>query len=402
MNFLKNNSMHDMKSNLCNRTIQIAGSSSEKTDVQIIEFSHQLIRSVTKKLLEKGATIVSIVGKEKEASIKPADTANPSIIFYWDIFETVYEYAKSLSFSNNTKNLVKVVSSEKAEAQIPENRKEMWNQLISKGIVSLHRINPGWNAGAYKRQKQEELSDALLILGGGEGVEHLASLYVSHGKPVLPLDIPLGSSYGDGIGGAPLLSRISIANPNRFIPIINEDTASKLAYLSYERWKKTYPEKYANCILDFLETVVKPQVFYIRLLNKDEKEYQAVEDFFRSVVDPVVQKLKYSIKEMGISDMKNAFLNVEIFHELHNSSIVIADMSGLRPNCFLEMGYAFGRNKKVLMTAIKGTKLPFDPSAIPCYFWDSNISCEDQQESFLKFWIRNINRFPLVSNIDII
>jgi len=393
--------MHDMKSNLSNRIIQIAGSSSKKTDVQIIEFSHQLIRSVTKKLLDDGAIIVSIVGKEKEATIKPADIANPSIIFYWDIFETVYEYAKSMSFSNNTKNLVKVVSSEKAEAQIPENRKEMWNQLISKGIISLHRINPGWNAGAYKRQKQEELSDVLLILGGGEGVEHLASLYVSHGKPVLPLDIPLGSSYGDGLGGSSLLSRLSIVNPKRFIPRISEETASKLAYLSYERWK-TDPEKYAYCILDFLETVVKPQVFYVRLLNKDEKEYQLVESFFRNVVDPVVQKLQYSIKDMGVSDVKSAFLNIEIFHELHNSSIVIADITGLRPNCFIEAGYAFGLNKKVILTAQKGTKLPFDPSAIPCYFWDPDISGNDKQESFLEFWKRNINRPPLISNNEII
>ncbi len=390
-----------MKSNLCNRIIQIAGSSSEKTDVQIIEFSHQLIRSITKKLLEKGATIVSIVGKEKVPAIKPADTANPSIIFYWDIFEMVYEYAKSMSFSNNTKNLVKVVSSEKAEAQIPENRKEMWNQLISKGIVSLHRINPGWNAGAYKRQKQEELSDALLILGGGEGVEHLASLYVSHGKPVLSLDIPLGSSSGDGLGGSSLLSRLSIANPKRFIPRISEDTASKLAYLSYEKWK-TDPEKYAYSILDFLETVIKPQVFYIRLLNKDGKDYQLVEGFFRSVVDPVVQKLQYSIMDMGISDINSAFLNTEIFHELNNSSIVIADISGLRPNCFMEVGYAFGLNKKVLLTALKGTNLPFDPSAIPCYFWDPDISNNEKLKSFWEFWKRNINRPPLISNNEII
>ncbi len=388
-----------MNSHLCKRVIQIAGSSSKDTDMQIIEFSHNLIRLITKRLLERGVIIVSTVGKEDTS--KPPDTDSPSLVYYWDILEAAYEHAESMSFSDKTKNLVKVISSEKSESQIPDNKKEKWHELISKGIVSLHRINPGWNAGAYKRQKQEELSDALLILGGGEGVEHLASLYVSHGKPVLPLNIPLGSSCGDGLGGAPLLYRLLIANPKRFILGIDEDASSKLAHLSYERWK-TYPEKYADSILDFLETIIKPQIFYVRLLNMDEKEYQLVEDFFRNVVDTVVQKLQYSIMDMEVSEVKSAFLNAEIFRELHNSSIVIADVSGLRPNCFIEVGYAFGLNKKVLLTAIKGTKLPFDPSAIPCYFWDPNISSEQKQESFLKFWKRNINRPPLISNIEII
>lgn len=388
-----------MKSNLFNKTIQIAGSSSKDTEMQIIQFSHDLIKLITKKLLERGAIIVSTVGGEDRSN--PTDATSPSLVYYWDILETIYEYAKTMSFSEEAKNSAEIVSSEKAEAQIPENRKQIWHELIDRGIVSLQRINPGWNAGAYKRQKQEKLSDALIILGGGEGVEHLASLYVAHGKEVLPLDIPLGSSCGDGLGGSSLLSRLAIANPKRFIPRINEDTASRLASLSYERWKN-YPEDYANHIVDFLETSVKPQVFYVRLLNKDENEYPQVENFFRSVVDPIVKQFQYSVKDMGVSEVNSAFLNTEIFYELHNSSIVIADISGLRPNCFIELGYAFGLNKKVLPTAIKGTKLPFDQSAIPCHFWDPKLSVEKQKESFLDFWIKNIDRPPLVSDANYI
>jgi hypothetical protein len=383
-----------MISNLSYRAIQIAASSSEGTDIKIIEFCHNLVRLITKKLLEKGATFVSIVGKDEKA--KSGGSTAPSIIYYWDLLESVYEYAASKSFSNETRNLVTVVSSEKSEAQIPEQRKELWHVLIELGIVSLHRINPGWNAGAYRRQEQEKLSDALLILGGGEGVEHLVSLYVSHGKPVLPLDIPLGSSYGDGLGGAPHLSRFAVASPKRFIPRANNGTASRLASSNFERWEKS-PEEYANSILDFLETIVKPQVFYVRLLNKDVSGFYFVENFFRKVVDPVVQNMNYHIKEMGRAETDEAFINIEIFKEINNSSIVIADLSGLRPNCFMEFGYAFGLTKKVLLTAKEGTKLPFDSSAIPCYFWNPDSPIQDQQESLLEFWNKNINRPPLIS-----
>lgn len=388
-----------MISNLSYRVIQIAASSSKETDIQIIEFSHNLVRLITKKLLEKGATIVSIVGKEEKA--KSDDFTTPSIVYYWDVLESVYEYAASRLFSNETKNLAMVVSSEKSEAQIPEQRKELWQKLTEKGIVSLHRIKPGWNAGAYRRQEQEKNSDALIILGGGEGVEHLASLYVSQGKPVLPLDIPLGSSYGDGLGGAPFLSRLAVANPKKFIPRTNKSTASRLANLNFEKLKNS-SEEYSNSILDFLETIVKPQVFYVRLLNTDVSEYSIVENFFRNVVDPVVQNMNYHIKEMGRSETDEAFINIEIFKEIQNSSIIIADLTNLRPNCFMEMGYAFGLNKRVLLTAREGIRLPFDSNAIPCYFWSQDRSNEEQQESFLEFWKKNINRPPLAPANNII
>lgn len=388
-----------MMSNLNNRIIQIAGSCSKNTDVEIIRFSHRIVKLLTKNLIEKKAIIVSKVGKEDRTN--PNDPLSPSIVFYWDVLEVVYEYAKLKSFSEETKNLAIIVSSEKAEKQIPENRRDVWQELIRNGIISLHRIKPGWNAGAYIRQEQENLSDALIVLGGGEGVEHSAYLYVSNGKLVLPLDIPLGSSFDDGLGGAPYLSRFAIAKPEKFIPRINEETSSKLASLSYEIWKNN-SEEYANEIIGFFENAVRPQVFYVRLLNNNENEYPLVEHFFRNIVDPIVQKSQYFIRDMGISDIKSPFLNIEIFQELHNSSIIIADITSSRPNCFIEIGFAFGEKKKVLPTAKKGTNLPFDQNAIPCHFWDPSLSIEEQQKSFSEFWIKNIDRLPIISDIDII
>ena len=135
-----------MKSNLFNKVIQIAGSCSPDTDPDLIEFSHKLIKFLTMGLLERKAIVVTIVGDD--VRLKSNDTASPSLIYYWDVLEAVHEYAESMLFSDEIKSIVKVVSSEKAEAQIPENRKEMWHELISRGVVSLYNIHPGWNSGA--------------------------------------------------------------------------------------------------------------------------------------------------------------------------------------------------------------------------------------------------------------
>lgn len=387
-----------MKRNLYNRVIQIAGSCSRDTNIETINFSHELVQSLVQNLLESGINIVSTVGNEEK--LNPDDPTSSPIIFYWDILEVAYNYAKSKSFSEDVNNIVKVISSEKLEEDIPEDRKELWREIISKGVVSLTRIKTGWNSGAIKRQKQETISDALLILGGGAGVEHSAHLHVSHGKPVLPLDIPLGSSCNDGIGGASYYSRLAIVEPKKFILNAKVDTASKLANLEYKNWSSS-PESYANAILEFLENIIEPQVFYIRLLDEVAEEYHLVESYFRDVVDVVV-KTDFRIKEIGRSETTEAFLNVEIFKEINNSSVIIADLTGLRLNCFMEMGFAFGLNKKVLVTAKKGTTLPFDTHAIPCHFWDPLVSVDKQQESFIDFWVKSINRPLLVSSSEIV
>ena len=63
--------------------------------------------------------------------------------------------------------------------------------------------------------------------------------------------------------------------------------------------------------------------------------------------------------EMGADRNEFAFMNVAIFESLHFSSVAIVDVTGERPNCFIELGYAL-RGNRVLVSAEEGTNLPFD------------------------------------------
>lgn len=55
---------------------------------------------------------------------------------------------------------------------------------------------------------------------------------------------------------------------------------------------------------------------------------------------------------------------------IRGSGVVIADVSEGSPNVFYEVGFARGLGKDVIMTARKGTKLPFDVGDIPAIFWE--------------------------------
>jgi len=79
---------------------------------------------------------------------------------------------------------------------------------------------------------------------------------------------------------------------------------------------------------------------------------------------------------------EDPFMNVEIFRLLHRAALVIVDLSGVRPNCMMELGYALGRHRRYLLSAMKGTQLPFDPDKIPTYFWDPDLDRESRLSQY--------------------
>jgi len=152
-----------------------------------------------------------------------------------------------------------------------------------------------------------------------------------------------------------------------------------------------------DSIMQLLAAIDRPTAFYVRLLNEKVKEFAEVEQFFRAVVDPVIARMGYHRIEMGTDRTEHGFVNVGIFERLHYSELVIVDVTGLRPNCFIELGYALGRPIPTIVTAAVGTVLPFDQSAIPCHFWSVPADAITATEQLLKFIEKNLHRPALVS-----
>lgn len=70
---------------------------------------------------------------------------------------------------------------------------------------------------------------------------------------------------------------------------------------------------------------------------------------------------------------KNAATRIlpEILERIRRAAFIIVDLTDLRPNVFYELGYADGLGAKVIVTARKGTELPFDVKDIPAIIWES-------------------------------
>jgi hypothetical protein len=98
----------------------------------------------------------------------------------------------------------------------------------------------------------------------------------------------------------------------------------------------------------------------------------------------------------GRQKFEHARLDQEIFAKLHRSRVVLADITGMRPNCFLELGYAFGRPLPTMLMAKEGSTHPFDIHTFAGLHWKTSGPVEERRRAFREHWAAIQTRPPLV------
>jgi hypothetical protein len=148
----------------------------------------------------------------------------------------------------------------------------------------------------------------------------------------------------------------------------------------------------------------QPRAFAVRLMNPNLPDFNDVQNFFDMVVQPVVEgELGYRLVVVdGSQAYDHARIDQEIFAKLHRSSVVLADITGARPNCFLELGYALGRGLPSMVMAREGSSLPFDITTLSGLHWKSTGTAEDRKRAFREHWKAIRNRPSLVPSEPLI
>jgi hypothetical protein len=74
----------------------------------------------------------------------------------------------------------------------------------------------------------------------------------------------------------------------------------------------------------------------------------------------------------------------EIIKRIAGCAFAIVDLSEESPNVYYELGYAEGHDKPVIVTAKKGTTLPFDAKDIPVIFWENQSGLRNMLREKVK------------------
>jgi hypothetical protein len=379
------------KSPLLGRRIHISGSIAEDSSIASSEDAggaREFVADLVKELVKRGATFVVPVDSEP---LRKAD--NLPICFDWLIWETL-KGALPFRPAGAPLPLAVAVQHHKTEEQIPVKFHALWDELRGTDLVKIENA-AYWNMASKRMEAQARWGDILVPIGGTEGVLFLANLYHDAGKPVVPVNAAICLQNT----GARRLFDFALGSHNSrrlFQTVGDLDPHGWINRINFPS-RKPVPERVKDFI-ELLEALEPPKAFVVRLLNPDHADYIAVQDFFDAVVQPVIEgDLGY---KLTVIDGKQAYehprIDQEIFAKLHRSNVVIADITGSRPNCLLELGYALGRGLPTTLTAKEGSSHPFDVYTLSGFHWKTTGGAAERRRLFREHWDAIRTRPPLV------
>ncbi len=371
--------------------IHLTGSATADCAGGLLANAHSFVRHLCERLIADGEGILVGAGSD------PHGEAGLPCIFDWTTLEAIaVAPTPDPGWPATRSGRYFAVASQSGIEQVPEERQATWRSCKGRSDFKLDLTPPGWRMGGLIRDRQLLHGDVLVALGGGAGAELLALQYREDGKPVIPIHAEIGALNKDGNGGSRYLHEKALSEPDTFFHL-RDDSGDAVSRLSALRLTADGdPEALAADTAELLADLRPRPAFYVRLLDTEHAEFDVVESFFRNVVDTVVEAKGFRPDEIGMHPPEQAFMNHEIFRSLHYASLVIVDFTGVRPNCMMELGYALGRRRRCLLSAVKGTDLPFDPDKLPIYLWNPRSERDVKVEAYGEWFDRYSELQPIV------
>ncbi|HKE41758.1 MAG TPA: hypothetical protein VKG21_18145 [Casimicrobiaceae bacterium] len=260
---------------------------------------------------------------------------------------------------NGCRNVVDKEIAEAAHQWLVENDRDPKRYLISywqRDVARAHNCGtlrasalPDWKMSHSELRVPEQIenADVMIFVGGAEGT-YLARNWAHWARRTI-VGVPRFGGAGEQIYVQEL----------RHLRVIDPAKSER-----YEQLNEvgSEPEHYAKAVIELsVQLLVPKNVFPVMSFKKKWR------DVYRTF-DEVCKGhgfLADRIDETVSLDR----INPRIEAGIAKSAFVVADLSEASPNVFFEVGYAKGCGKPVILTAEKGTELPFDLADVPVLFW---------------------------------
>ena len=252
----------------------------------------------------------------------------------------------------------------------PDTEKQRIVSYVMQGQAPCHQVGtiiqsdvPDWDIGGLQLTPPEVVgnADVVLLLGGFYGTFRAANWARLTRKPLLPF-----ASFG---GTAKEVYKVESA---RFDKVY----AGKIEKLEYDSVLKSLSSDWAvlaTKAISLAEKVITSRSVFVIMSFAASPQYK---DLYASI-QRVCGAFDYNAERV---DESNLFKRIipEITRQVRQSAFVIADVTEPKANVFYELGFADGIGKEMILTAKKGTDLPFDINDVPVLFWESFADFETE------------------------
>jgi hypothetical protein len=276
---------------------------------------------------------------------------------------------------NGARTELDALIAEAADETLQGRSQEVRNQRIISYVLSgqkpVHTYGTlirsqlsNWEIGGANFYVPEQVAqaDVVIVVAGFEGTYRAANWAEIARKPLLPF-----AAFG---GAAAEIYQRELGD-------FDKKYSGRISRLEFEQLNsiKDWAD-HATDVTALAEKVAESRTVLVVMSYADYPYLKDAYGTFRRIC----QKLGYSCERVT---EKNAATRIlpEILERIRRSAFVIVDLTDLRPNVFYELGYADGLGRKVIVTAEKGTELPFDVKDIPTILWESQEELgEDLQD----------------------
>jgi hypothetical protein len=258
------------------------------------------------------------------------------------------------------------------EGRNPEERKHGIRSYVLQDAKPVHNYGTlirseleTWELGDETPELVRE-ADIILLIGGFDGTTRAARWARIERKPLLPI-----ATFG-GVAAKVFKRELSFFD-KKYGRRIERTDFEELHSITND-W-----DAYATNIVDLAEKVGQSRSVLVVMSYADRPDLNDAWATF----ERVCKGLDYTC---GRVDEKNAGTRIlpDILERIRLAAFIIVDLTDLRPNVFYELGYADGLGRKVIVTAKKGTELPFDVKDIPTILWESQVELEKKLQKRIQ------------------
>ena len=120
---------------------------------------------------------------------------------------------------------------------------------------------------------------------------------------------------------------------------------------------------HAKSLMEKLMLPPKHQIFVIMKF-----EDEVLDSAYIGVIRPLGEEFGFNV--LRIDDIEDSgIITAQILESIAESEIVLADLTGARPNCYYETGVAYATGRELILTIKEGEEIHFDLSVNRFITW---------------------------------